>query len=246
MIAVTPRAQLRKGTPTIWPLASEVEQVCIALEKTYHSPRHGNPPAPLDDLIFILLSNRTTRVIASSVFVEMKSRFTSWEEIQNTRRDELLLVLRPAGLSRKRADHLVSLIDAVVSRFGRASLDDLHNWPNDAVENFLTSLPGVSTKVAKCVMLYTLDRDVLPVDVHVHRLSTRLGWHWHKRADQSHETLERIVMPELRYGFHVNAIAHGRSICSSARPACDRCPIRSFCKAGIETANGTSTDGGYA
>lgn len=96
-------------------------------------------------------------------------------------------------------------------------------------EHLLTSLPGVGPKVAKCVLMYALDRDVLPVDVHVHRLATRLGFRTKKRPDTSQELIESAVPRELRYSFHVNAVAHGRTVCLSQRPLCDVCPISKWC-----------------
>jgi endonuclease III len=47
---------------------------------------------------------------------------------------------------------------------------------NDATaQSYLTSLPGVGLKTAKCILMYSLNREVLPVDTHVWRLSVRLG-----------------------------------------------------------------------
>jgi len=94
----------------------------------------------------------------------------------------------------------------------------------------LISLPGVGRKIAKCVLMYALHRRVLPVDVHVHRLATRLGFLTKKRPDTSQELIESVIPPELRYGFHVNAIAHGRRICLNQRPRCNGCPLVKWCK----------------
>lgn len=96
-------------------------------------------------------------------------------------------------------------------------------------EAFLTSLPGVGPKVAKCVLMYSLDRKVLPVDVHVHRVARRLGFATKKRPDTSQDLIEAEIPSNLRYGFHVNAVAHGRKVCKS-EPLCDRCPLVSICR----------------
>jgi endonuclease III len=96
-------------------------------------------------------------------------------------------------------------------------------------EEFLTSLPGVGLKVAKCVLMYSLKRDVLPVDVHVHRVATRLGFRSKKRPDTSQALIEGAVPPHLRYSFHVNAIAHGRTVCLPRNPRCGICPLSAWC-----------------
>ena len=94
----------------------------------------------------------------------------------------------------------------------------------------LITLPGVSDKVAKCVMMYTMGKQVLPVDAHVHRVTRRLGWTSRKRADQTHEELEALIRPEQRYNFHVNCIQHGRLICIPHTPICNICPVNQYCE----------------
>lgn len=105
-------------------------------------------------------------------------------------------------------------------------------------EAFLVALPGVSRKVAKCVMMYSLDRRVLPVDVHVHRLATRLGMRVKKRPDTSQDLIEDAVPPRLRYGFHVNAVAHGREVCLPRNPRCTVCRLADECAFGRRRMRG--------
>jgi DNA (cytosine-5)-methyltransferase 1 len=41
--------------------------------------------------------------------------------------------------------------------------------------------------------------------------------------------LADLVPPNLRHPLHVNLLVHGREVCKSPRPLCDRCEIRNFC-----------------
>lgn len=211
------------------PGPNEVKRVVRALEARYGSPRHGNPLDPLDDLVYILLSNRTGPAVAQQVYERLRRRSGNWGAARRIAMRQLRSLLRPAGLANKRAEHLKGLLRQLERDFGEPTLAPLHNWPDDQVERYLTSLPGVSRKVAKCVMMYTLGRAVLPVDVHVHRVTRRLGWHCHKRADQSHDTLEALVPPAVRYSLHVNCIAHGREVCTAATPKCASCVVSPNC-----------------
>lgn len=211
------------------PSPTDVARVCELLEHRYGSPRHGNPADPLDDLFFIILSNRTSFRIARRVFEEVKDRFGAWDELLGLPESQLRALIAPAGLSVKRATQMRGIISRVTADFGSATLWPLSRWTDDAAEAYLVSLPGVSDKVAKCVLMYTLGREVLPVDVHVHRITRRLGWHHHGRADQSHETLEKLVPPKLRYSFHVNCVAHGRLVCQPGLPICSSCVVQEFC-----------------
>jgi endonuclease III len=212
------------------PTRKQVRAVCQKLEDAYHSPRHGNPYDPLDDLFFILISNRTGETVANRVYAAARTTFGDWTTLQSQPRRVLEGVLRPAGFAKKRSAQFEGIARALTERFGDVTLSPLAQWNDREAEAFLTTLPGVSNKVAKCVLIYAFGRQLLPVDVHVHRVTRRLGWHAHRRADQSHDTLEALVPPELRYGFHVNCIAHGRNVCVAGLPRCHNCVIRRHCR----------------
>lgn len=222
----------RSGSIWLLPRRSRlarVRRVCTRLESHYGRPRLGNPKDPLDDLIFIILSNRTSPARATGAYKLLKQANPDWEGIIRRPESWLTARLEPIGLSKKRSAQIRSILREVRRDFGSCSLAPLRRRDDDAVHAYLTSLPGVSDKVAKCVMLYTLGRKVLPVDTHVHRVSVRLGWADRKRADQCHEELEALVSPDLRYVFHVTCIAHGRAVCRGGRPLCERCVVRRDC-----------------
>jgi endonuclease III len=207
-----------------------IRRVCRVLDSTYGRPRHGNPRNSLDDLIYIILSTRTRDSSFVKTFRLVKKTFPTWNELFPKQRRKLERILIPGGLGKLKARQIMRIITELRSRFGVAKLGPLARMADKDAELFLTSLPGVGPKIAKCVLMYTSNRKVLPVDVHVHRVATRLGFRTKKRPDTSQELIESAVPPDLRYSFHVNAIAHGRSICFSRRPLCGECPISKWCQ----------------
>ena len=207
-----------------------VEKVCKNLEKAYGKPRLGNPLDPLDDLIFIVLSNKTGPYTSRNVYEQLRKRFSSWENIISSPISELRKLLKPAGLSSVKSRQLRAAVRLIRGRLGTCDLQALRGRPEKEIESFLTSLPGVSEKVAKCVMMYTLDARVMPVDVHVHRIARRLGWTARKRADQCHDELESLVPRSSRYTFHVDCVLHGRQVCRPHEPICRNCCIKRFCQ----------------
>lgn len=209
--------------------AQVVRRVCEALGAAYGTPRLGNPRKPLDDLVYIILSNKTAPHTAARVYSRMKQRFPSWQGLLRVRPSALRSLLKPAGLSRVKSTQLRGAMRKIDCDLGRCSLHDLGSWPVGDAEAYLTSLPGVSLKVAKCVVMFTLEGQVLPVDAHVHRIAGRLGWTMRKRADQCHEELELLVPPHRRFGLHVGCVSHGRRVCRPARPLCEMCCIRAYC-----------------
>lgn len=206
-----------------------IRRVCRALATEYGNPRLGNKSNPLDELVFIILSTRTQDQAFRTTFTNLKEQFPSWGAVGRRDGKRIEQILRPAGLSKLKARQLLAIFERLRSRFGRATLAPMRRLPNRQAEAFLTSLPGVAAKVAKCVLMYSLGRQVLPVDVHVHRVATRLGLKTKKRPDTSQDLIEGAVSPRLRYGFHVNAVAHGRAVCLPRAPRCEVCCIAKWC-----------------
>lgn len=207
-----------------------VRSVCKTLNRTYGSPRFGNPSDPLDDLIYIILSNKTAPATARSTYKRLQKRFRKWDKILEAPVSVLRSLLKPAGLSAVKSRHIRAAIRSIKHRFGVCDLRPLKLLAPKAAQDYLVRLPGVSEKVAKCVMIYTLNVPVLPVDTHVHRISRRLGWTARKRADQCHAELEALVPPTLRRNFHVTCIAHGRKVCRPRNPLCHQCCINRYCE----------------
>jgi len=113
--------------------------------------------------------------------------------------------------------------------------DETHLLTAEEAEAYLTSLPGVGIKTAKCVLMYSLGREVLPVDTHVLRVATRLDLvNPDTTRSQAHRLLEAEIPPKDRYAFHVNALAHGRAVCKAREPDCPSCPLKAECPLGLK------------
>lgn len=209
--------------------AQVVRRVCESLECRYGRPRLGNPRRPVDDLVFIVLSNKTAAPLAKQTYHDLKRRFATWDDLLDAPARDVQRTIGVAGFGSKRTRQIRGALRKIRADFGSCSLAPLRRLPVPEAESYMSQLPGVSTKVAKCVLMYTMGAQVLPVDAHVHRVATRLGWTIRRRSDQCHEELERLVPPHRRFAFHVDGIVHARLICRPSNPRCDDCCIRRFC-----------------
>lgn len=238
----------RYRTGEIWNKSTRVRsqvvrRVCEILENTYGHSRLGNPIDSIDDLIYIIITNKSSPSKAKEVYDNLRRRFSTWEDLLVSRTTTLYRILKPAGLATVKSRQIKLALAKIKRDFGICDLTLLMGKPVDDVQSYLISLPGVSEKVAKCVMLYTLNMEVLPVDSHVHRISGRLGWTTRKRADQCHQELEELVQPKRRYAFHVGCIMHGRLVCRPENPNCQNCCIKSFCSYNINNVEVQSENG---
>ncbi len=224
--------QIWQGVPTARRQA--VRNVCERLLATYGRPRLGNPRVPLDDLVYLVVSNKTNARTASRVYHALKKHFPSWDMAVG-QKHTLRKILAPAGLSSVKSSQLARTFQRIKRDMGECDLRLLRKAPAESAESYLRSLPGVSTKVAKCVMLYTMNSPVLPVDTHVYRIASRLGWTARKRADQCHEELEALVPRAKRLVFHVGCIVLGRTVCLPGQPRCGECCINRYCPSNRDT-----------
>lgn len=192
----------------------------------------GNKPDPLDELVYILLTVMTRsqpRIDRAFDGLVSLAGAAGWVGLLAADRDELDDVLRPLGFVNRRRDQLLELVRRVEVDHG-GSLQPLRELPVDDAMTYLLSLPGVGVKTAKCVLMYSLGRDVLPVDIHVLRVAKRLGLvaadaSW----DQADRQLERDVPDELKFDVHVQFVVHGRDVCKSRNPQCGACVLRDVC-----------------
>jgi endonuclease III len=203
------------------------------LHAAYGSPNHNNKADPLDELIFIILSQMTTHHSFGRVFDRLKLWCPHWEDVLALPPERLAEIIKDAGLSNQKVPRIIAILGRIQSDFDKLSLDALREMTDAAAEAYLTGLPGVGVKTAKCVLMYSLGRDVLPVDTHVARVASRLGLLSPRTpAAHQHSALESVVAPQDRFSFHVNSMCHGREICRAVRPLCETCPLLDICPLG--------------
>lgn len=215
--------------------SERLREVCSLLESRYGKPSRKHLPLdnkldPLDELIFIILSLKTSEHGFERVFDALKEAFPLWDLVLKSPQEKLETILKPAGLSRQKAPRIRAILESLIRREGKASLDFLPTMSLSEAEDYLLSLPGVGEKTARCVLMYSLGAKAFPVDTHVLRIFKRLGL---VPADlnrkKAHNIIQDMVPKQIRYSLHVNLVIHGRSNCTTYSPNCVVCPITHLC-----------------
>jgi endonuclease-3 len=175
----------------------------------------------------------TTHHSFGRVFDRLKAVAPKWTDVLAMPKRRFMGIIRDAGLSHQKGPRILSILKSINTRFGTTSLEAISLLPDAEVEEYLTSFPGVGLKTARCVMMYSLDRKVLPVDTHVWRLAQRLGLVERELPyERVHDAIHEVVDPDDRFAFHVNAISHGRTQCLPSNPRCIGCPLLADCNYG--------------
>jgi endonuclease III len=205
--------------------------VSRTLKKRYGNFAHFNKSNPLDELIFILLSITTTEPVYRRTFKTLKAMYRSHATLESASMEKIAMAIREGGQYKQKSLTLKNILRMLTFSFGRPTLAPIKHLRTRDAENFLTSLPGIGKKVARCILMYSLHRKVFPVDTHCLRIGIRLGLLTEKEAKLSYagDILQSRIPLNLRFALHVNFVSLGREFCRAIKPKCESCPISELC-----------------
>jgi len=183
----------------------------------------------LDELVLTILSQNTSDRNSEHAYARMRERFPTWGDVRDAPETELVEALRPGGLAVQKAPR----IQAALRDLDRLDLEWLGGLPADEAMRWLVALPGVGPKTASCVLLFSLDVPVMPVDTHIHRIALRVGLvPAGTTADAAHALLTEMTPPDRMLEAHLLLIRHGRTTCTARRPRCEECVLLDLCDYG--------------
>lgn len=209
-----------------------IKSITETFEKVYGCPRLSNKRNPLDELIFITLTLRTHEKNYSETYLRLRRKFYPWKKLIDAEVGQIADAISTGGLARQKAERLKSTMEMIENGHKKPSLKFLKDMDDAACEEYLTKLPGVGIKTARCILLYSLDRQVFPVDINTMRIFKRLGIigsGWDYKRPWVHDKLQEMVPINLRHQLHVGLVLHGRRYCHPRNPDCMGCIISAHC-----------------
>jgi len=217
-----------------WRARAKLEELDRVLDETYRAPEEelDNKQDPLEEAVYIILSFQTDLERFKQVWTQLRQEFPSWKVLHKAPLRRIARVLRIGGLQDQKARTIKKLMNTVRSHNGEFSLSWLQEREDEEAERILTRLPGLSWKGARCVLLYSLNRAVFPIDGNIFRILKRVGAissHSVYRRRSFHDGLQDAVEPSRRKLFHINLVIHGQRTCLPRRPLCSSCVALSIC-----------------
>lgn len=233
---------VRPRTRSPWPARLAV--VADRLVAEYGLPRLGNFRDPVKEIFYIILSAKTTDAQYRKTHRALWEAFPDLPALAAASVAAIRRCIASGGLAGKRAGQIRRTAQALLAAGGPRPARFLKSLDLQPAFDFLTGLPGMGPKSALCVLMYSLDRDVLPVDVNVQRVAVRIGAipaglkHY-----QAQRRLAAVAPPGRGKDLHIATVVHGRTVCLPRGPRCGACPVVDLCRRGRkEVAKGT-TDG---
>jgi endonuclease-3 len=175
---------------------------------------------PFKILIGTILSARTRDENTTKVIKKLFARFKTPGDIASADIEEIKQLIRSIGFYNVKAERIKQVSQIIVNKFGGKVPDDIDS---------LLELPGVGRKTANCVLVYAFNKPAIPVDIHVHRISNRLGLVSTKTVKQTEIELNKIVNRRLRTKVNNTFVMYGQNVCLPVKPLCRLCDLRVIC-----------------
>lgn len=177
---------------------------------------------PYELLVATILSAQCTDARVNQATPALFAKYPNARTLADADQATLEGMIQSTGFFRAKTKSLLGMASAVVDEHGGEIPSDM-----DA----LVALPGVGRKTANVVRGHAFRIPGFPVDRHVLRVATRIGFLKGKATEDAvaaEKALTKLLPPERWTVASDTLILHGRRICKP-RPLCDRCSIRPHC-----------------
>jgi endonuclease III len=212
-------------------LKKQIAKINNLLIQNFGIPKKSKtPPDAVGLLIATVLSQNTNDKNSYKAFQNLRAKFASWEEVAKQPRIKIERIIKIAGLGKQKSKAIKGFLSSLLKKTGKVSLKSLKNKGDKEILEELTGYNGIGIKTASCVLLFSLRRNVCPVDTHVHRTLNRIGLVNTKSPDKTFEKIYGKLPEGTAHSFHTNLIRLGREICKPAKPHCTSCPLLNICK----------------
>lgn len=176
---------------------------------------------PFHTLIGCILSQRTRDSNSEKAAETLFSHASTPSDITRLNREELHDLIRCSGFYHQKARYIRETCRELMERHDGIV-------PNE--KDTLLTLPGVGPKTADIVLSHCFDEAVIPVDVHVSRVSRRLGLAPKEASpEEVQSSLHRLIPPDKYLFYDRSTVRLGKEHCRKSNPLCGECPLRGCC-----------------
>ncbi|CAB4401543.1 unnamed protein product [Rhizophagus irregularis] len=177
-------------------------------------------------LVSLMLSSQTKDHVTAAAVQNLRQKLPGGLNLDSMiQANEKFLdeCISKVGFHRKKATYLKQSAKICKEEYG----GDIPN----TVEG-LKKLPGVGPKMAYlCMQVAWKQNEGIGVDVHVHRITNRLGWCNTEKAgpEATRKLLESWLPRSLWYEINPMLVGFGQTTCFPQYPKCSNCPVKKMC-----------------
>ncbi|MDC7223748.1 MAG: endonuclease III [Spirochaetales bacterium] len=174
---------------------------------------------PFKVLISTIISLRTKDKVTFESSLRLFEKADSPEAMSQLETDKIAELIYPAGFYKTKAENIKKICRIILEGNGEVPRS----------KESLLALPGVGLKTANLTLSLGWGIPAICVDIHVHRISNRMGWVETGKPDDTEKELCRIL--PLKYWIPINEllVLFGQQICTPLSPYCSNCPLKNLC-----------------
>ncbi|NJB87225.1 endonuclease-3 [Lewinella marina] len=215
------------------PTQTQLEYLIHTLQTAYGRQTRYSRKSAIDQLVATILSQRTNYADEKAAYDKLLETYGDWGGVAGAPVEGIEQCIQTSRWPEIKAPRIKEILMHIQDTYGALNLDFLADMPVEEAQSLLMELPGVGFKTATFVLLFSLRKPVLPVDTHVHRVSTRFGILPAKISQaKAHGALLEILPRDADelLNFHKLLFRHGQRVCTYSRPRCGECVVRERCR----------------
>jgi len=177
---------------------------------------------PFELIVAVILSAQCTDKRVNQITPELIKRFPNPQKLAVADPSEVFDYIKSCSYPNNKAKHLVGMAQKLIELFDGKIPDNVED---------LQRLPGVGRKTANVIASVVYKKPAMAVDTHVFRVAARIGLSTGaKNPLQTELQLVKYIPEELIAKAHHWLILHGRYVCVTRNPKCNRCGLTTVCK----------------
>jgi endonuclease III len=176
---------------------------------------------PFKVLVATILSARTKDETTSQACRRLFKIVSKPADLARLAASRIQEHIYPVGFYKNKARFLKQLPVQLDKQFGGRIPDTVDE---------LVRLPGVGRKTANLVVSVGFNKPAICVDVHVHRITNRLGYVKTQTPLETEMRLRKILPIKFWITFNSYLVSFGQHLCRPVNPHCDVCPIYRYCQ----------------
>lgn len=175
---------------------------------------------PFHILISTLISLRTKDPVTLASSRRLFAYADTPQQLAQADEHTVASLIYPCGFYTVKARRIIEISRIITERYGGSVPGSLE---------LLLELPGVGRKTANLTLSLGFSIAAVCVDIHVHRISNRLGWAETSEPDKTEAVLMSLFPKEYWIDLNSTLVTFGQNCCLPRNPRCAECPVESLC-----------------
>lgn len=170
--------------------------------------------------VAVILSAQTTDKAVNKVTPKLFEKYPTIESLSMATLEDVCDIIKSIGLYQRKSEYIIE--------FSKCVIKDFNGIIPKSIEE-LIKIPGVGRKTANVIVSEGYKLPGFAVDVHVTRVSNRLGLVNVCDPNKIEMKLKELYSSDKWHIMHHRLIFMGRYLCKAQNPECNRCPFTSIC-----------------